>query len=452
MAQIDFGYDSREGNAGGSASAGSGGTGNPVDNNNGGGSAANPNGDGNGNEQGEGDNGGNGTGTGVENNGNNDGNGTGAQDNNNGNNGDGNQSGDGNQDNGSSIGELEVGQVIEFDGAEYTVNQNGDLVDKDNNIFKAKADIPAWLESVQQADDVVDIDSIISAVGIDVTDDKGEKLTFTNDVDGIKSYLESVIELKSAEVEQGAINKLYQDNPLLKQFVDYVAVNGSPRGFGEIPDRTQIEVNKDDVNQQKAIIVTAAKEFGNRSITDTYLKYLEDNGGLYDEAVTQLKALQEKDTQYRNYLEAQHKAAIEQNQRETVEYFNKIKSFIDGRVVAGVKLPESYVKEVNGKKITLTPNDFYDYVSRRSVVDEETGRRITALERDYSNLSDEESMQRDILEAWLMYTGTTYKDLITMIANEKEVTKLRLAAKRNNAKSIKVVAKPDSKAKIDFGY
>lgn len=445
MPGIDFGYDGRGSNANNGGTSNNGGNNTPPANNDG----NNGNGDGVNNDK---NNPNNANGNPLENNGNNN-NPPANPDNNDGNNGNGQADEGAGDSNNSSIGELSVGQVVEFDGTEYTVSENGDLVDSEGKVFKTKADIPEWLKSVTEAPEELDVNSIIDAVGINITDETGNKVEFTNDVDGIKSYISSVINLKSSEIEEGAINKLYQDNPLLKQFVDYVAVNGSPKGFGDIPDRNGIEVDKNNVNQQKAIIITAAKEFGNASITDTYLKYLEDNGGLYDEAVHQLKALQEKDTNYRNYLDAQHKAAVAQAEQETVEYFNKIKGFIDGRVVAGVKLPESYIKEVNGKKVTLTPNDFYDYISRRNVVDEETGRRITACERDYNNLSEEEAMQRDILDAWLMYTGCSPKDLITMFANEKEVTKLKLAAKRNNTKSIKFINKADKeKASIDFGY
>ena len=348
---------------------------------------------------------------------------------------------------------LEVGQVIEFDGDQYTVAENGDLVNDKGEVFKAKADIAEWMQSLEVDEPGLDINSIREAIGIDVTDEEGKPAEFTNDAAGVKAYLDSVIDLKSNEIQQGAINKLFMDNPILKQFVDYVAVNGTPRGFGEIPDRSSVEVDKNNVEQQKAIILTAAQEFGNKSVTDSYLKYLESNGGLYDEAVAQLAALKEKDVAYRDEMARRHEAAIRAQQEETVNYYNKVRELIEGRVIGGIRIPESYTKEVDGKKVTLTPSDFYNYISRPAYTEENTGRKITALERDYNNLSDEEVMARDILDAYLMYTGGSYKDLVSMAVKEEEAKKLVLKAKQNANKTIKFIKKnADAKPNIDFGY
>ena len=77
----------------------------------------------NGNNGGEGNNGGTG-----------DNNGQGNQGGDN-NNGDNNGQGDGNNSNYSSTGGLEPGTVVEFEGVEYTVAENGDIVDKDGKVF-----------------------------------------------------------------------------------------------------------------------------------------------------------------------------------------------------------------------------------------------------------------------------------------------------------------------------
>ena len=366
-----------------------------------------------------------------------------------------NNNGNNNNSNGDnpSTGELNAGDQIEVDGVTYTVSENGDVVDADGNVFKAAADVADWLKTVDINDDndsnPLSLSSIQEAVGITINDENGNPVEFTEDADGVKSYIDSVINLRSAELQQAAINRLYQDNPLLKQFQDYVQLKGTPRGFGDIPDRSGINLDKENESQLVAVIKMAATEFGNKSLNDNYIKYLRDSGNLYDEAKTQLAALVDKDKAYRKDIEKQAAAQRQQEADELRAYWEKVNNMIKGRVINGYKIPDSFTKEVDGKKVVITPNDFFNYVSNASV-EREDGSKITGYQRDLAELTDEEYMAREMLDAWLMFTGGTYKDLIDMAVKENEVRKLIVKSKQNrSAKTVKVVKKQNGKTSID---
>ncbi len=294
----------------------------------------------------------------------------------------------------------------------------------------------------------IDIDGIQTAVGIEVIGEDGNPMEFTNDAEGVNAYVKAVIDLKSRELQDGAINKLYADNPILKQFQDYVTVNGTYHGFGELPDRTGWVVDKDNTDQQEAIVKIAAAEFGNMSINDNYIKYLKDTGALYDEAVNQLLALQQKDKEVRRDIEAKAIAARQQEQEELENYWNKVNDVINGRTIAGYKLPESFIKEVNGKKQTVTPRDFYDYLSKQTEVDAD-GNRMTGYQKDLNSESEEALMARELITAWLFFTGGTYKDLGNMAIKEEAVRTLKLKSKEHRAHKTIKVTKPASKSTKD---
>ena len=399
----------------------------------------------------DGNNGGN-NGENGNNGGNGDNNGQGNQGDN-GNNGGDNGNGEGNNSNNSSTGGLEAGTVVEFEGAEYTVAENGDIVDKDGNVFKAAADVQAWLDENEQQDDNslngTSIKDLIDAVGIELKDEKGNDVEFTDDKEGFKSYIDSVIELKSNEAREATLNKFYQDNPVVKQFVDYMTVNGGdPRGFGQIPDRSGITVDKDNANQQEQIIRLAAAEFGNKGVTDAYIKYLKDSGGLYDEAVNQLVALQEKDKAVREKITKDAAIARKAEEDAVRAYWENVNNVISKREIAGYKIPESFTKEVNGQKITLTPDDFYDYLYRAKEVDAD-GNKVTGYQRDLDKLTDEELLNKELLDAWLMFTGGTYKDLVNMAIKEHEVRKLIVKSKQQRSTRTIKVTKPAGKANVN---
>lgn len=354
----------------------------------------------------------------------------------------------------SSTGELVVGDTLEFEGSTYTVDKDGNLVDDKGSIFKQANEVSDWLKSMDvddndQTDGGLNLASIQEALGVTVTDSEGKAVEFTDDANGVKAYVNSVIDLKSNELQTAAINKLYSDNPLLKQFNDYVQLTGTPRGFGEIPDRSGIQVEKDNEAQQVAIIRMAAQEFGNKSLNENYIKYLRDSGGLYDEARNQLQALAEKDIAVRKEIETRAATQRQEEAENVANYWKNVSNVIDGRMIAGYKLPESFTKEVNGQKVVITPNDFYNYLSKANEQDAD-GNRVTGYQKDLSNLSDADYLNRELLDAWLMFTGGTYKDLIDMAVKEDKVRQLRVKSKeQRTAKSVKIIRKANSKADIN---
>ena len=353
----------------------------------------------------------------------------------------------------SSTGDLTEGDSIEFEGVIYTVDATGNLVDDKGNIFKEAKDVKSWISSMDVSNDQnnsdFDLNSIQEALGITVTDDNGNPVEFTNDAEGVKSYINSVIDLKSKDIQTATINKLFADNPLLKEFTDYVQLTGSPQGFGELPDRSGIEIDKNNINQQEAIIRMAAQEFGNKSLNENYIKYLKDSGGLYDEAKQQLTALVEKDAAMRKDIEEQAEANRQAEQARINEYWQNVSKVIEGRIIAGYKLPESFTKEVNGQKVVYTPNDFYNYLNK-AIEQDADGNIVTGYQRDLSKLTDEEYLNRELLDAWLMFTGGTYKDLIDMAVKEDNVRKLKIKSKeQRTAKSIKVIKKQGGKVNMN---
>lgn len=355
--------------------------------------------------------------------------------------------------NNPSTGELNTGDSIEVDGTTYTVAENGDLVDNKGNVFKQANEVAEWLKSVEvedanESDAELNLTAIQEAVGITITDENGNDVEFTNDANGVKSYIDNVIALRSNELQQAAINRLYQDNPLLKQFQDYVQLNGTPRGFGEIPDRSGIRLDKDNEAQLVAVIKMAATEFGNKSLNDNYIKYLRDSGGLYDEARQQLAALVEKDTNYRKDLEARAKEQRDAEMQATANYWNSVNKAIENRMIGGYRIPESFTKEVNGQKVVFTPKDFFNYISKP--VEDENGNYQTGYQAALNKLTDEEYLNREILDAWLMFTGGTYKDLIDMAVKEEQVRQLRVKSNnRRSTKTVKVIKNNAGKSSID---
>lgn len=348
---------------------------------------------------------------------------------------------------------LEEGTTLEIGDAKYTVDKDGNVVDSNGNIFKEASQVSEWMkefENVEENNSDISIDSIKAAIGIEITDDNDKPIVFDNTVEGIKSYVDSVIETSKQEHYDTAINTLYQKYPIVKDVINYYVANGnSLEGFGQVPDRSGIEIDENNEAQQEQIIRTAWSERKQRGDVNSYINYLKSSGTLLATAKEELDGLKEADAQYKRDIEA--KAAAEEKEKiETLErYWNGVHDIIKSRKIAGYQIPESIVITRDGQKLSVTPEDFFNYIYR---VDKE-GK--SAYERDLEAETPDVRRDDEILRAYLKYVGGNYSNLVDMAINEKNVATLKLRAKQHNASAIRVTkpksTKPDG-ANIDLGY
>lgn len=355
-------------------------------------------------------------------------------------------------ENKESTNSLTVGDQIEYNGNTYTIVDNGDLVDEKGNVFKEASSVQQWLEEndiVENEEGTFDIAELQREVGVEIKDENGNAVEFENTSNGVKQYVNSVIDLKSKEIQEATINRFYSNNPLVKQFVDYVNLTGTAKGFGDIPDRSGITIDEGNEAQQIAVIKMAANEFGNKTINDNYIDWLRESGNLYSYAKEQLSALIDKDKQVRKNIEEQANIKQKEELAQLNEYWNKVKGVINSRVIGGYKIPENFTRNINGKNVICNSNDFFNYISN-ACYEDENGNRMTGYTKSLNELTDEEYLNRELLDAWLMFTGGSYKDLVDMAIKENEVRKLVVKSKQSrSAKTVKVVKKQSGKADIN---
>lgn len=120
---------------------------------------------------------------------------------------------------------LEVGAVVSLGEDNYTVNEKGDLVDKDGNVFKEAKDVKAFLEEyeITEKDEtpVFDINGMIEAVGTKITDEDGEDVVFENTPEGAAAYVNEVLELKKEEFAKAGVEALIEKYPIVNDFLNY---------------------------------------------------------------------------------------------------------------------------------------------------------------------------------------------------------------------------------------
>lgn len=349
---------------------------------------------------------------------------------------------------------LQPGTSIEIGDEKYTVDERGNVLDKNGNIYKEASEVKAWIDSFEDVSDTTDgvmtIDSIQEAFGIEITDDNDKKVTFENSPAGVKAYIDAVIDTARDEHYEAAINSLYQKYPILSDVLNYYVANGnSLEGFGEMPDRSNITIDENNEAQQESIIRTAWKEKGQRGDVESYIAYLKSSGILLATAKEELTGLQDADKEYRAKLAAEAEKKENEHIKRLENYWNGVHEVVKSRQIAGYQIPESIIVNRNGQKLSVTPEDFFNYIYR---VDKD-GK--SAYEKDLAAETPESRRDDEILRAYLKFVGGNYSNLVGMAINKEKVNTLKLKAKERNSTSVRINRpnNADSKSKkIDFGY
>lgn len=349
---------------------------------------------------------------------------------------------------------LEEGTNIEVDGKTYTVDANGNVLDENGQMFKEAKDVDVWIKSFEQVESndeptSISISDVQKLMDIEVVDDNDKPIEFENTPEGIKSYIDAVLEIKQEEHYETAINTMFQKYPFIEDLINYYHANGgSIDGFNQVRDLSGISIDESNESQQESIIRTAWKEQNRKGDVNGYIQYLKSSGILYSTAQEELEGLKERDAEYRKEMARKAEEAENARIAQLEQYWGGVKKVIESRNIAGYTIPENITITRNGQKISATPTDFFNYV----YMQDKNG--LSAYQRDLE--AQDKTISRDdaILRAYLMFTGGSYSDLVNMAINREKVKTLKLKSQTKQNSSMRITKPKNNKdnKNVDFGY
>lgn len=337
--------------------------------------------------------------------------------------------------------ELQEGDNVEIDGATYTINNNGDAVGEDGQVFRTRAEL-AQLIASQATQEPSVLQTLQSKFGSEFTDENGNPIVFDDSIEGLNSYVETVVKARQEEAQQAALNSLFATYPQVEQALNYVKLNGSLEGFNEIPtERPALDKNNEE--QLASVIREEWKLQNKRGDVNKFIDYCKSAGTLYETAVESDKVVGEINEAKLAETKAKVEAAEEAERKATEEYWNKVNETLTKGDLMGYAIPDQIQCNRDGKKVMLSKADFMKYIS---VPVDETGNTTYML--DEAKVAPEIAMQDDLLRAYLKFTGGNYSSLVGMAANKEQVLKLRTqAAQATTAKRTIVINSNGSNSK-----
>lgn len=350
---------------------------------------------------------------------------------------------------------LTEGTIIEIDNNEYHVDANGNLLDKDNNIFKEKKDIKDFLASLENVtdndSDDINIESIKKLLGVQVVDDKGNEVDFGTGNDSVEKYVAAATNSIKNEAAEIAMQTFFDKYPAMMDAFNYYIANGNSfEGFAETNNENfNIEIDENNVEQQKNIIRMVWKNQNRKGDVDAYIDFLKSQNTLFDVAKDELDSMKAEAEEAKRIQAEEAQRIEEENRARELNYWNAVKNVIDKKVIAGYQIPDTILVNRDGNKVAKTPDDFFRYLY---LVDDKGHSRY---EYDLANQDPNTRLQNDILRAYLMFTGGDYSSLVNMAITKKEVQAYRTKANNQKKQTYKVKtpgSSSSSKGELDFGY
>ena len=322
--------------------------------------------------------------------------------------------------------------IVEIDDVQYKLDDKGNALDKDGKIFKTKEE----LDKLAESNEVPLIEDIQKKVGILVTDDKGQPVSYSNDDEGLVKYISDAVAIRSEELYNEAATKFFDENPDILELFKYKQLHGSIEDYKPEEDYSKIEVKKDASNEQVQIDLVVKERIAKGDSVEQanrFAQYSKTDGKLYDDALAAKKYLVEskaaRDANVNATLEAKRIAAEQSKQKELDDVYNKI--IKDGKLTLKDKtytLPKNIrVKVGDGKYETKSQKDFFDYLYQPVPIKLPDGRTINIPKHQYDITIEQESktIDDDLFDAYLRFVGGDTTQLIEEQIKKAEVRKFK---------------------------
>lgn len=319
------------------------------------------------------------------------------------------------------------GSEVELDGVTYSIDKDGNAIDKDKKIIKTKDELKILLTALTPPDTEINyVSEIQKATNLVIVKD-GKPIDYENTTEGLSGYVKDIhaqgVELGSKKAEE----KLYAKFPILKQIVSHLVLNGGNLdNFTNTTDYTKIKIGEDE-NQWNDIYLTAQMERGiPKDEALKMAKYLKDDKQLKDSAEKALLFLsttqQQRDAKAAKVLADQD----ELDKQDQISYWNEVGQIVQSKTIKlednEFKLPEVVrVKDKDGRITTKNIDDFVNYLSSpiNVIID---NQQFTTTQSEYDEYLEKakRTTNNDVFDAFRRFTK--YDDSQILSTNIKHET------------------------------
>lgn len=274
------------------------------------------------------------------------------------------------------------------------LDEKGNQIDEEGNIVKTKAELAA-------EDDNDVLNKAHQELGYAFQTEDGETKVYPNDTQGAVDFAKDF----AKESNRKMLDSLYKKHPMLPDLLNHLELGGTFEDYNVLPDYSKIDKTTLSVEEKLNTIKKSLEIRGlAKERIENTLQLVKDGNLVdkeYDFAVSDIEAYnKEVATARQNQIKIKEQQEIQQVEK----HWNDIKDRIDNDKVNYVKIPEAE-KEA-----------FFNYLS--SPVDDE-GNSQQMID------ASKESKENQLGIAYLRYKGFDFGKLLKTKERESKVEKLK---------------------------
>jgi len=361
----------------------------------------------------------------------------------------------------------------------FTLDEKGNAVNEKNEVIYTKEEIEAaaTTDDGNEDENTVNVNNVLSSIGIEIKDESGKPISYESTEDGIRRAIEDVYKRGKIESNNEAINELFTEYPVLKDALNYMQIHSTDSldGYQKEPNYSKVTLDEKNEKQLADILYKSRILKGDTEAeAQRYVQYSKDDNKLGEDAKNALDYLKNKQKSDREYREQ----VVERQRLEQIEEARKFAGFevndngqikdlkIKGSVYDKIintnnldlgdfkfNIPQTIkVKLDNGKVTSATRNDFLSYLmipkerlfGSQKVV-------MTDYEYDLELQSQNTTIDKNILDAYKLFTGLSDSELAEQKLNQREVDRIRkLTIKKSGSAQQRPKPTGDVKVKLPF--
>jgi hypothetical protein len=293
--------------------------------------------------------------------------------------------------------------TVEITGADgqtkqYKLDSAGNAINEDGTIAYTKEQLEEEPEAAE-----IDINKLVEEVGINITDESGNLVSFDNTPEGIAMYAKH---LAANEYERGSketLDKFMKANEDVFDMVRHKRIYGTLENYKDSINYSNITIDSKNEEQQLDLIKQSRALKGDtKEEVERFIKYSKIEGTLNkdaEEALKHLKGVQDKNEKV---ALAKQQAEIRAIEEQEINWFGvdvdngklvdkNIEDSIYDKIVkkgkvASLTIPKTglVVTQADGSKRAVNRQEIFDYIYK-PVHEDESGRLYSQAEIDEIN-------------------------------------------------------------------
>lgn len=254
-----------------------------------------------------------------------------------------------------------------------------------------------------------------SSSGVEFDDEELQEIEQMDEsYEGLSQVADKVAEKRSEQ----KINALMEQNPHTARMLEYEMYGGDPEKYYDAyfpeQDYQEMEIQEDDVEQQKQVIAQSLAEQGlDEEDVKSELEDLENAGLLQRRAKRSLKVLRNKQEEKQAKIQEEREELREQQQEKAQQVYNQTVELVKEGEIEGIQIPSD--------KEDQFINYLYEPIN-------EQGHTQAQLD------SQDLGLEQRILMAYLNFSGYNLDDFINNKAKNSANRDLRKAMNKSEEK------------------